>query len=169
MRFVEDVIITGRSREEVFAYVSDFNLAHEWRTEVVASTMFPNVPMHRGSRLIEVARVAGRRVVTESVVDDHEFPERWTFAHRHGPVPVSGGFEFDVTSDGVRVRYTLELPLPGLWVLLAPYLSWSGRRTIRASLTALKQVLTGRSAGPGQRPDDPHVGEAVPPLRGDDG
>lgn len=164
MRFVEDVIITGRGREAVFAYVSDFNLAHEWRTEVVESRMLPNGPMHRGSLLIEVAKVAGRRVVTESVVDDHEFPDRWTFAHQQGPVPVSGGFVFRDARDGVRVSYTLNLPLRGLWVLLTPYLGWSGRRTIRASLSALEQIMSGRSAAAeAQHLDAPHAGDVVSP------
>lgn len=164
MRFVEDVIITGRGREEVFAYVSNFNLAHEWRTEVVESRMLPHGPMHHGSLLIEVAKVAGRRVITESVVDHHEFPDRWTFAHQRGPVPVSGGFVLRDARDGVRVSYTLDLPLRGLWVLLTPYLRWSGRRTIQASLSALEQIMSGQSAAEGaQDRAAPHAGDVVRP------
>ncbi len=55
---------------EVFDYVSDFGRAAEWRVEVVDSSMSPPAPMRLGTRLREVSRIAGREVVTESVVDE---------------------------------------------------------------------------------------------------
>lgn len=38
-------------QEEVFDLVSDVNRAHEWRTEVVESSMSPDGPMRRSTRL----------------------------------------------------------------------------------------------------------------------
>jgi carbon monoxide dehydrogenase subunit G len=141
MRFEQDVVVTGRSVEEVFAYVSDFNRAHEWRTEVTASTMEPAGPMKLGSRLHEVARVNGRTVVTDSVVDDLVAPYRFTFAHVSGPLPVSGEYRFATTDGGTRLTYVLEVELTGVWRLMAPVLRRSGRRTIARSLTTLAERL----------------------------
>ena len=90
MRFEHDVVIEGASVDEVFAHVSDFHRAHEWRTEVTASWMEPEGPMRLGSRLHEVATVNGRTVVTESVINSFAAPHRFTFAHVSGPLPVSG-------------------------------------------------------------------------------
>jgi hypothetical protein len=141
MRFEQDVVVTGRSVEEVFAYVSDFNRAHEWRDEVTASTMEPAGPMKPGSRLHEVARVNGRTVVTDSVVDDLVAPYRFTFDHVSGPLPVSGEYRFATADGGTRLTYVLEVSLTWAWKLMAPVLRSSGRRTIARSLATLVERL----------------------------
>ena len=93
---------------EVFDYVSDFDRAAEWRTEVVDSSMSPPAPMVLGSRLREVSRIAGREVVTESVVDEISAPTRWSFAHVSGPLPVRRRLPFESGPDGVGVTYRLD-------------------------------------------------------------
>src|SRR5215207_6582531 len=87
IEFEQHVVIPQRSGPEVFDYVSEFSRAAEWRVEVTESTMSPPGPMRLGTRLGEVARVAGRKVVTESVVDQFAPPDSWTFAHIRGPLP----------------------------------------------------------------------------------
>jgi len=141
MRFEHDVVIEGRSVQDVFAYVSDFNRVHEWRVEVTASTMEPAGPMKPGSRLHEIARINGRTVVTDSVVDDVVAPYRWTFAHVSGPLPVRGECRFAATDGGTRLTYVLEVTLTGAWKLMAPVLRRSGRRTITRSLATLAERL----------------------------
>lgn len=128
---------------EVFDYVSDFGRAAEWRTEVVDSSMSPPAPMALGSRLREVSRIAGREVVTESVVDEVAAPTLWSFAHVSGPLPVHGDYRFEPGPQGVVVTYRLGVRLTGLWALGAPYLRWSGGRLMRRSLDTLAQRLAG--------------------------
>ena len=121
LTFEQRVVVPDRSVSEVFDYVSDFGRAAEWRTEVVDSSMSPPAPMRLGSRLREVSRIAGREVVTESVVDEVSAPTRWSFAHVSGPLPVHGDYRFEPGPDGVGVTYRLDVRLTGLWAL--------GRRT----------------------------------------
>ena len=90
LTFVRSVTV-ARSVEDTFAYASDFNRAYEWRDEVRASRASPAGPMRLGTQLHEESVLAGRRVVTESVVDADEPPHRFSFAHLSGPMPVSGG------------------------------------------------------------------------------
>jgi polyketide cyclase/dehydrase/lipid transport protein len=139
--FEEQVVIPSRTVGEVFDYVSDFSRHVDWRVEVVESSMAPPAPMRVGARLREVARVARRRVVTDSVVDQVTPPESWTFAHTGGPLPVSGGFWVEPAGGDVRLTYRLRVELRGAWALGAPYLRWSGRRTIRRSLSRLAERL----------------------------
>ena len=139
--FEEQVVVPQRSVPEVFDYVSDFSRAAEWRVEVNESTMSPPGPMRLGTKLREVARVAGREVVTDSVVDSFSPPDSWTFAHTRGPLPVSGGFAVEPADGGVRLTYRLQVQLAGAWALGAPYLRWSGRRMIRKSLARLAEQL----------------------------
>lgn len=130
-----------RPAEVVFAYVSDFNKAHEWRVEVRASSQAPDGPMTDGSRLREESAILGVRVVTESVVDAFEAGHRFHFNHVAGPIPVDG--EYLVESDGndARLTYTLRADLRGVWALAAPILKRSGRRMIIKSLDNLKARL----------------------------
>jgi Polyketide cyclase / dehydrase and lipid transport len=139
MRFEHEVFIRHRSVEEVFAYVSDFNRAHEWRTEVTSSTMEPAGPMKEGSRLHEVAVVSGRTVVTDSVVDALDAPHRFTFAHVSGPLPVSGQYLFAPAAghNGTRMIYLRDVELTGSWKLVAPILRRSGERMMARSMAAL--------------------------------
>jgi Polyketide cyclase / dehydrase and lipid transport len=145
IQFEERVVIPARTISEVFDYVSDFARAADWRVEVVESAMSPPAPMQLGARLREVARIAGREVVTESVVDGLSPPTYWSFAHVSGPLPVSGDYRFEDTPDGVRFSYTLDVDLAGLWMLGAPYLRWSGPRLLRRSLARLAERLTATS------------------------
>ena len=145
IEFEQHVVIPQRSGPEVFDYVSDFSRAAEWRVEVTDSTMSPPGPMRLGTRLREVARVAGRNVVTESVVDQFAPPGSWTFAHIRGPLPVSGGFRIEPGDGEVRLTYRLQVQLAGAWAVAAPYLRWSGRRMIRKSLARLAERLAAPS------------------------
>jgi len=134
-------VVIDRGVQEVFDYVSDFNSAHEWRSEVVESTASPAGPMTVGTRLREVAMVAGRQVITESVVDAFEPGTRFTFAHLSGPLPVSGEYRCTPVAAGTRVDYTLHVDLRGWWVLAAPLFRLTGQRTITKSFQALRKRL----------------------------
>ncbi|WP_322919236.1 hemerythrin domain-containing protein [Nocardioides renjunii] len=132
--------------DELFAYVSDFNRAHEWRTEVIESTMEPPGSMQAGSLLREVAVVAGRRLVTDTIVDIFEPPRRLTFEHRTGPLPVSGEYVVETphasaTQDEATLHYTLRIHLTGGQRLLAPLLTMTAPRTVQTSLRTLAHVL----------------------------
>lgn len=130
-----------RSVEDVFVYVSDFTKAKDWRTEVTRSSMEPVGPMREGTRLHEVAVVAGWPVITESVIDAYEPPHRFTFAHISGPMPVSGQYHVADAGDGSRLTYTLHLRLTGLWRLLLPILRRTGPKTVDESLGRLAAHL----------------------------
>jgi len=143
LEFIRSVEIP-RPVAEVFAYASDFTHAHEWRTEVVESTMQPAGPMRLGSRLHEVALMSGRRVVTDSVVDTYEPPHRFTFAHLSGPMAVSGEYAVEAVEGGSRLIYTLRVRLSSLWVLLTPVFRRTGPKMIDSSLRQLADQLTAR-------------------------
>src|SRR3712207_3244369 len=81
-QFEEQVDIPARTVTEGFDYVSDFSRAVDWRTEGGESSIEPPAPMRIGTRLREVAFVAGRRVVPDSVVDQFSPPEAWTLPTR---------------------------------------------------------------------------------------
>lgn len=123
-----------RAVADVFAYAADFRRAQEWREEVVESTMSPAGPMHTGTVLHEVARLAGRTVVTDSVVADYDAPHRYRFTHLRGPIPVSGEYRVTDCAEGAEFEYRLSAELRGGWALLAPIFRVSAPRRMARSL-----------------------------------
>ena len=145
LTFVRSVTV-ARSVEDTFAYASDFNRAYEWRDEVKASSATPPGPMRLGTQLHEESVLAGRPVVTESVVDAYEAPHRWSFAHVSGPMAVSGDYVIAPVAGGAQLTYTLRVRLRGGWALLAPLFRLTGGRMIDRSLAKFAENL---EAGPG--------------------
>jgi hypothetical protein len=150
LRMTSSVAI-HRCAEDVFAYAADFRRAAEWRDEVVASTMSPSGPMRPGTLLHEEARVAGRGVVTDSVVEVYEPPHRFTFTHLSGPLPVRGEYRVTPVGDGAQLRYDLTVDLRGGWALFAPILRLSGPRMMARSLDELRFRL--EASVPTRTPD----------------
>jgi hypothetical protein len=148
LTFVRSVTVAC-SVPDTFAYASDFNRAYEWRDEVEASRATPAGPMRLGTQLHEESRLAGRRVVTESVVDAYEPPHRFSFTHLSGPMPVSGEYVFESADGGTRLTYTLRVRLRGGWVLLAPLFRLTGGRTMQRSLTKFAENLVAGSSASG--------------------
>jgi hypothetical protein len=148
LTFVRSITVS-RSVEATFAYASDFNRAYEWRDEVKVSSATPPGPMRLGTQLHEESALAGRRVVTESLVDAYDPPHRFSFAHLSGPMPVSGDYVFEPVDSGTRLTYTLRVRLRGGWVLLAPLFRLTGGRTMERSLTKFAENLDAGSGASG--------------------
>lgn len=144
---IQQALRTHRPAHEVFAYVSDFNRAKEWRTEVHESRQSPPGLMIEGSTLHEESRILGLNIVTESVVDELEPGRRFTFAHIAGPFPVSGEYLVEQLGDGAVFTYTLHVELRGLWRLMAAYFRRSGAQAMATSLQALHRRLVAGAMG----------------------
>ena len=139
---IRRAVAVDRPQSAVYAYVSDFERAPEWREEVVEASQDPRGPLQPGTRLRETARVLGSRVVTDSVVFSVDPGSRFAFRHLAGPLPVSG--EWAVTAEGEhrsRVDYELRIQLDGWWALFAPLIRVSGPRQVARSLDALRARL----------------------------
>jgi hypothetical protein len=141
-------IVIMRPVPEVFAYISDFNQASVWRTDVSQSRQEPPPPLVQGARLIETASVLGRTKVTECVVDEVEPGRRFTFRSISGQVQVSGEFQTESVALGTTVTYTLNVILRGAWRWFAPVLRLAGTRSMEGSLRTLCRLLEAGVAMP---------------------
>jgi uncharacterized membrane protein len=131
-------VVIARPVAEVFTYASDFGRAHEWRAGVIESTMSSAI-MATGTRLREVATLAGRQIVTICRIADFRPGRRFTFEHVEGPLPVFGWLRCDPYPSGTLLTYTLNLELTGVAALAAPLLRRSGDRMLRRSLETLRR------------------------------
>ncbi len=140
----EQSVIVDRPIADVFEYVSDVNRAHEWRSEVVESTMWPAGPMRHGMVTYEVTYIRGRRIVTETVIDTMSAPERFSFSHLNGPLPTSGECVFVAGPEGTEMTYRLVIELRGGWVLFGRYLRRLVEQNMTRSLATLRSTLESR-------------------------
>ena len=107
IRFDHSVVVAVPVAD-VFAYTADFARAHEWRAEVVESTM--STPrMAAGTTLREVAVIARRKVVTLSRVAAFEPGHRFTFEHVQGMLPVSGEYRVEPHPAGAKLTFDANL------------------------------------------------------------
>jgi uncharacterized protein YndB with AHSA1/START domain len=137
----EHTVTVDRPIGEVFAYLTDFRLGPTWRSEVIESTTFPAGPARPGMVVREVARVLNRPVMTETIVDSVAAPNRLTFSHLYGPLPVSGEFVLADAASGTTVTYRLSMYLHSNWRMFASYLGTWGDRNLAASLAVLRRNL----------------------------
>jgi len=91
----------------------------------------------------------GRRVVTESAVDELEPGRHFSFEHIAGPIPVGGEYLVEAVGDGTKLTDTLRAELRGVWGLAAPYLKRSGSKMMARSLENLRARLDPSAARAG--------------------
>ena len=102
-----------RSREDVFAYVTDPSRFSEWQEAVVRASVQGSGPLQQGSR-IELTRRMGKREQTmTSELSEYSPPESYAFRVIDGPVRAVGNGRFETLggrSDALHLRARLRGP-----------------------------------------------------------
>ena len=111
-----------RSREDVFAYVTDPTRFHEWQEPVVRASRHDAGPVQQGSRISLTRRMGKREQTMTSELTEYSPPESYAFRVVDGPVRAMGKGRFETLGDA-RTRFTFELDFEGhgLGKLLVPF------------------------------------------------
>jgi uncharacterized protein YndB with AHSA1/START domain len=110
-----------RSREDVFAYVTDPARFPEWQEAVVRASRQDAGPVQQGSRFSLTRRMGKREQTMTSELTQYSPPESYAFRVVDGPVRAAGKGRFEALGDA-RTRFTFELDFEGhgLGKLLVP-------------------------------------------------
>ena len=100
-----------RSREDVFAYVTDPTRFPEWQEAVVRASHQGGGPLRQGSRISLTRRMGKREQTMTSELTDYSPPESYAFRVVDGPVRALGKGRFEALGD--RTRFTFELHFEG--------------------------------------------------------
>lgn len=101
-----------RSREDVFAYVTDPTRFPEWQEAVVRASTQGSGPLQQGSRISLTRRMGKREHTMTSELTEYSPPESYAFHVVDGPVRAMGKGRFEPLGDA-RTRFTFELDFEG--------------------------------------------------------
>jgi uncharacterized protein YndB with AHSA1/START domain len=101
-----------RSREDVFAYVTDPTRFPEWQEAVVRASPQGAGPVQQGSRIELTRRMGKREQAMTSELTEYAPPESYAFRVVDGPVRATGKGRFEALGDA-RTRFTFELDFEG--------------------------------------------------------
>jgi len=105
---------TPRSREDVFAYLSDFSTTREWDPGVADARRLDDGPIAVGSRFEVVADFMGRKTPLTYAVVAFDAPHSITLRGENATVVSLDTIAFEPTAaGGTRVSYDADLTLKG--------------------------------------------------------
>jgi hypothetical protein len=144
-------VTTALTRDEAFAYLSDFSTTEEWDPGVVEARRLGDEPIGEGTEFRVVAQFLGRRTPLTYRVTEHDRPHAITLRGENATVVSLDRITFQDAGAGTRVTYDARLTLKGPLVLLDPLLALVFDRVGDRALAGLRRTLGARAAVPAAR------------------
>ena len=139
---VEHSIQIGRSRKEVFDFLTNVENLPRWQASLVQSVPISDGPVGAGFQFEETIHVMMRRIRAICTVTEVKANERFAFEMRsNGPLDCDARFELQPVASGTRLTLTGTLRLKGSWRLLQPVVAGELRKETLAELMAMKNLL----------------------------
>ena len=130
-----------RPREEVFAFLVDFDRAAEWAPEITRVEMLTGGPLRVGSRYREMRWTSKGESHIDMEVTAFDPPGRYSAAFDAGGYHATFNYMFTPDGDGTRVEMSCIVRADGARKLLSPIITWLLRRQDKQKLRNLKRVL----------------------------
>ena len=137
----EASVETRWTREEAFAYLSDFSTSAEWDPGVVEAERAGGATTGHGAEFRLVARFLGRTTALTYRTIEHEPPSAVTFLGENATVTSRDRITFDTIPTGTRITYVADLRLKGPLRLADPLLALAFNRVGDRALAGLREVL----------------------------
>ncbi len=136
----------ARSPTEVFAYVTDPAKLATWQTNTVSAVPEEDRPLGLGTRLREVHRAPGGKLLA-SLVEVSEYEPDRVFSLRmlEGPLLIHARITFEPTELGTRVRFDAHGQPSGPMRVAQPLLRLTLKRQFAGYWATLKQILENSS------------------------
>ena len=147
-------IDTQQSREDVFAYLSDFSTSREWDPGVVEAERLNGQAVGEGTEFRLVAEFLGRKNELTYRIVEYDPPHAVTFLGENATVISRDRITFDAAAGGARVTYDADLALKGLLRIAHPLLALAFNRVGDRALAGLTRTLA-TSLAPTPSPTTP--------------
>jgi carbon monoxide dehydrogenase subunit G len=130
-----------RTREDVFAYLSDFSTTREWDPGVLEAERLNSQALGEGTEFRLVAEFLGRKNELTYRIVEYEPSSAVTFLGENATVVSRDRITFEPTATGTRVTYHAALALKGLLRIAAPVLALAFNRVGDRALAGLRRTL----------------------------
>jgi carbon monoxide dehydrogenase subunit G len=127
----ELTIEIARTREEVFAYLTDVSNVPEWQSGVRSSKQ-------KGDRIEETRSFLGREIHTTLEIVESEPPRLFTLKALSGPVKFTVRHELEPAGAGTRLAVVAEGDVPGF---ASGIIAQQAKRQFSKDFARLKEIL----------------------------
>ncbi len=155
MTVIDGEIVIERPVEDVFDFVADERNEPRFNPRMSRVELVTPEPIGAGARFLAQSRMMGRvfEVAVEYTVFDRPrllgSRSRSTPQGRRGrPLLIEGSLTFEPVPEGTQMRWSWQVETPRALRLIAPLLTWMGRRQERVVWGALKHLLEQPQAAP---------------------
>jgi hypothetical protein len=136
----ENTVMVGRSIEEVFAFLSDFENVPSWNYAIVETHKVSEGPVGVGT-IYQQVRSLPSRSEERFEVTAYNPPRQLEIQGQLGPFPSRLAYALDAIPEGTRVTNSVELELRGPGRLLGRVAVPRVRNAVAANLQKLKELL----------------------------
>ena len=141
MASVSGTVLIDRPRDDVFAYVSDYENDPQWRSGVSGMLHDPPGRVSIGVRTHEVMRFMGRDMATESEVVEYEPGRKIAFRTISGALSARGYRLVEDAGTGTKLTYHADADLTAAHRPFTALIKWVFSRRVDADLTRLTAIL----------------------------
>lgn len=130
-----------QTREDVFAYLSDFSTTAQWDPGVVEAKCVNGAAVGQGSEFRLVAQFLGRKNELTYRIVEYDPPHAVTFLGENATVTSRDRITFEEIAEGTRVTYDAHLALKGPFRIADPLLGLAFSRVGDRALAGLRRTL----------------------------
>ena len=138
---VQESALINAPVEKIFAYLMDVNNRKDYIPALEEVIMLDPLPIRQGSRYIEVAMIAGRRLETTYQVTAFELNQRISAKTLKSIFPIQADLLLKEGQRGSTLTIRLNFQLKGIFRLASGIVQGIVRQQARDILTKLKRNL----------------------------
>ena len=140
--------VINRPVEDVFAFVADMEKRPQWMSSVTEAHWTSEGPRGVGSTFRTAWRFMGRRTEDECVFTEYEPNRKYSYRSHGGPgYSLEVQVIFEPVEGGTRYSVAFQAEVTGLFKIAAPILARMFRRTVKADVANLKDLLEAQTFG----------------------
>jgi polyketide cyclase/dehydrase/lipid transport protein len=152
MAQIEGEILIGRPVEAVFDFVAGQRNEPQYNPRMVRAAKITDGPVGKGTVFQSAARSIGRTAGMRIELTGYDRPARLASRTIMRQAGMAGTLTFEPAPSGTRMRWSWQVRPKGAVRLLAPLITWMGRRQEQAIWASMKRLLENTAARPGTRP-----------------
>jgi len=141
MTRIEASVVIDRPIEEVFTFVTNFENATQWMSELVEGEKTSEGPVGVGTTLRGVATPLGRRVESTQEVIEYQPNTKFALKSTSGPVATKDSYTFESVSGGTKIARTVKAEMSGFIKLAEPIARRMLQRQFETNFANLKDLM----------------------------
>lgn len=141
MAEIQGEVLISRPVEEVFDFVADQRNELQYNPRMVRAAKITGGPVGEGTVFRSATRSLGRTAGMSIELTGYDRPARLASRTVMRQADIQGTLTFAPAGSGTRMRWSWQIRPRGAVWLLAPLITWMGRRQEQAIWASMKRYL----------------------------